>query len=127
MLQNADLVNDGETDMLITQMLLQSGQLTDYVADPGGTIFLPELNSFSWRVNPSTGTQWMPRPGPIPVGCLAPFSRGMYDWDDEGPRVYTFPDEAVLKPNQRVGMKIRSLSSKSQVVDVCVFGMLEVR
>jgi len=125
-LQDADLWNDGEHDLYVTQMLLQPGQLTTYTEDDY-TQFLPQLNGMSWRVNPSTGTPWMPRPESIPAGNIAPYNRAMYDWYDESPRVYTFPEETRLRPDQRVGIKIENLSSSDQVVDICLFGIMEVQ
>jgi hypothetical protein len=125
-LEDSDLWNDGEHDLYVTQMLLQPGQLTTYQED-SYTLYLPQLNGLSWRVNPSTGTPWMPRAEPIPSGNIAPFNRSMYDWNDESPRVYTFPPETRLRPDQRLGIKLQNLSSTDQVIDICLFGIMEVQ
>ena len=126
-LEDADLWNDGEHDLWVTQMLIQPGQICTYEDDSEYTQYLPQLNGMLWRVNPSTGTPWMPRAGVIPCGNIAPFNRAMYDWNDQSPRVYTFPPETRLRPDQRLGIKIENLSSTDQPIDICLFGILEVQ
>jgi hypothetical protein len=126
-LEDADLWNDGDSDLYLTQLLIQPGQLTAYTDASGYTEFMPHLNGVAWRVNPSTGTPWMPRPESIPAGNIAPYNRAMYDWADESTRVYTFPTETRLKPDQRLGLKLENLSSSDQLLDICLFGLLEVQ
>lgn len=126
-IESADMWNDGSSILYITEVLIQSYQLTDSLDSDDYTQFLPRLNETSWRINPNVGTPWMPRSEKIPSGCIAPFNRSMSDWNDESPRVYTFPPETVLKPDQRLGMEVENLSNKDQHVDICLFGLLEVQ
>ena len=126
-LENADLWNDGDSDLMITQMLIQPCQLNQNGVDSRLTIYQPEANVLTWRINPSSGTPWMPRSELIPAGNIAPFNRAFADWNDVGPRVYTLPPETILKPKQRLGLEIENLSEDDRELDICVFGMLEVQ
>jgi hypothetical protein len=125
-IHNADLFNDGKETIKMHEMVLTTSQLI--YAETAGTVFsAPELERVSWRVNPTSGPEWMPQSEPIPAGNIAPFNRGANDLTDRGPKAYVFPDGIRLNPRQRVGIKVGNLSStKTQTFDLCLFGLMEV-
>ena len=125
----ADMFNDGRTPMKLYEMMLTPGAFRCSVDSQTRYTTLYKyqaLNELAWRINPSSGVPWMPRPAPIPVGNIAPFNRGIWDFNDVGPRSYMFPPNTVLEPKQRLGVKVGNMSASDQTIDVCVFGLLEV-
>jgi hypothetical protein len=120
----ADLLNNGREDFIITQISADAGDCLY----PSGEIphYFYDLMSLAWKINPSSGVQWMPRERPIPIGCLAPFSR-MLDLFDIGPKAYVFPDNVILMPRQRLGIQVTELSDMTQSLHICLFGELEVK
>jgi hypothetical protein len=128
-IRHADMFNNGRSAMKLYEMMLTAGTLravSDSETHYATTYKYRTLNEVAWRVNPSTGVQWMPDPNPIPVGNIAPFNRAFWDFQDEGPRAYIFPPNTVLEPKQRLGIKVVNMSESAQTIDVCVFGLLEV-
>jgi hypothetical protein len=120
-LQSSDLFNRGDVDMYLYEMMLDALTMPlDLDED------LPACNNVAWRINPSTGVQWMPNALPIPAGNIAPYNRAPRDYLDLGPRVYEFPPDIVLKPRQRLGQRITNLTGALQTIDVCLFGTLKV-
>lgn len=120
---SSDLLNRGREDFIITSISVDTHT---YTGDIETGITKPQLTNVAWRINPATGIQWMPQPGPIPLGCIAPFTR-VYDQSDEGPKAYEFPKQIVLAPRQRLGVKFTDLSTSAQTVYVCLHGELEVQ
>jgi hypothetical protein len=121
MLDRADLLNNGRDTLYIQDMIMDGMEgLLDLET------FYPALDQLAWRINPSTGIPWMPRPRPIPVGCIAPHNRAEAGWLDEGPKAYEFPEDTILQPRQRLGIKITELSGVAQTLHVCLHGLLEV-
>ena len=126
-IRSADLFNDGRETMKLYEMMLTPAQL-HYTRANNVTKRLPQLNQISWRINPTSGPAWMPRPLPIPAGNIAPFNRAMFDMNDEAPRAYVFPEKTMLRPKQRVSIKVGNISATMpQTFDLCLFGMLEVQ
>lgn len=120
----ADLLNNGREDFMMTSLSVDSASAV--VEEGRDSTYFTTLTNIAWRINPATGIEWMPQPSPIPVGCLAPFSRP-YDLADEGPRAYQFTKNVVLSPRQRLSVKLTEVSAASQNVYVCLHGELEVQ
>jgi len=121
-MDSADLFNRGRESIWITRLLFKTPNWRDEDNDPYGR----GMVHIGYRVNPTFGTQWMPNPTPIPVGCLAPMVR-LYDDKDEGPRVRVFPANTYLYPRQRMGFTLQNITSQRQAVHLCLFGELEVK
>jgi len=119
-LEGADLFNDGENDAELTDMILQGFAMS------AGEVSVDTWDQVHWRINPTTGPQWMPDPDPIPVGCLCPFNRGIQDPSDVGPRAYAFPPGTILKPRQRISVEAYNYAADDQEFHICLFGYLEV-
>lgn len=117
---DADLFNDGEHPAIFTDMVLQGFAINEAQAS------FNTWDQVSWRVNPSTGPNWMPNPQPIPVGCLCPFNRGIADVFDVSPRAYAFPRDTVMHPRQRLSVEAFNYSASAQEFHLCLFGYLEV-
>lgn len=131
-LDAADLFNNGRDDMVLYEMMITGGcrRLSTYEGqngDPFGTTAWPFGTAHSWRINPSTGIEWMPDPNPIPAGNIAPWNRPQFDPWNAGPRAYVFPEDTVLKPRQRLSVKVGNIDDESVTFTVCLFGMLEVQ
>lgn len=119
-LDHPDLFNNGENDAVLRDMILNG-----FLKNEDNT----QVDTFDdvwWRVNPSGGVQWMPDPSLIPVGCIAPFNRALFDPSDVGPRAYGFTEYTKLKPRQRLSVEIQNHSASEQTVHLCLFGYLEV-
>jgi len=117
-LDDSDLYNDGESEILLHEMIL----------DARSAIIVDNAygNKARWRINPATGIQWMDYPELIPEGNICPFNRpGFAEWD-EGPRAYEFPKGTIMKRRQRMTLKITNLSDVVQTADIALFGYLEV-
>ena len=126
-IESADLLNNGRDPLYLTEMLITPCQIaTDSTGEYTSLMLAPQLNRLHWRINPSTGVPWMPRKALIPAGNIAPFNRAIWDFDDQAPRAMRFPEGTALKPKQAVSMEIRNRSTEPQVVDICLFGLLEV-
>ena len=119
-LDQADLFNDGEHEVIFSDMIVDA-----LSKDTAGTHY-PPLDRLHWNINPSTGVSWMPNPLPIPAGCIAPFNRTV-DTTDQGPRVYTFPPDTILRPKQRLSLEFQNLALDTQEFDIALFGYLEVK
>jgi len=131
-LDAADLFNDGGDDMLLHEMMLTGGcrLLSTYEGqngDPFGTAAWPFGTAHSWRINPTTGIEWMPDPTPIPAGNIAPWNRPQYDPWNAGPRAYVFPEDTVLDPTQRLSVKVGNVDDVAITLNVALFGLLEVQ
>jgi hypothetical protein len=118
-IDHPDMYNDGQHPCTLTDMILNGFFLNEQSVD------YDTLDQVSWRVNPSTGPLWMPDPAPIPVGCIAPFNRSLFDIHDEGPRAYVFPEGTILRPRQRLSVEVLNRDAE-QAIGVCLFGYLEV-
>ena len=119
-MEHADMWNDGEHPAIFTDMVLQG-----FLINEDETCF-DTYDQVVWRINPTTGVQWMPNPILIPVGCICPFNRALFDADDEGPRAYVFPEDTVMRPRQRLSVEVENISLSDQEFDICLFGYLEV-
>jgi hypothetical protein len=119
----ADLLNSGREDFIITSISVDA---MDHSAD--NTEVPPYFDpvAISWKINPSSGIQWMPRENPIPIGCLAPTSRYVGTFD-QYPLAYMFPENVVLMPRQRLGIQVTEVSDNIQSIHLCLFGELEVK
>jgi len=124
----ADLRNNGRDPVILTDMIFDSfmyGLLAGC---------LPSLSTLAWRINPSTGLEWMPDPEHIPAGCVAPFNRAMEDVNDIAPRVYSMPPRTMMKPKAELSVDLRMITDPGTTSDkisplkvhVCLFGYLEV-
>jgi hypothetical protein len=126
----ADLRNNGRDPVILTDMML------DPLMEEGllQVSQFPTLSELAWRINPSTGIEWMPDPEHIPAGCIAPFNRGNGDVADQAPRVYSMPPLTILKPKAELSVDLRFIYDAGQgaeytsslKVHVCLFGYLEV-
>ena len=119
-LDSGDLYNDGESDVHLHEMILDTGHIIQGAPS----------NSFgtksSWRINPATGVQWMDLAGLIPEGGICPFNRPGFALLDEGPRAYEFPAGTILRRRQRLTLDIDNLSDVAQTANLVLFGLLEV-
>ena len=128
-MDSADLYNNGQEAVNLTRIimkdvnLLGSGQARYY--DFTGT-------RIGYIINPTHGTAWMPGDDPIPVGNLAPMATSR-DATDVGPRVYLYPPNTYLYPDQRVHARFYSNRTPREgalhktKINVCLFGELEVK
>lgn len=129
-LNHADLYNNGQQEMMLHEMILaaQSRYPTgDNMPDPTTPWGIWPGTAISWRINPTSGPKWMPRPKPIPAGCIAPWNRLPLDIGDLGPRAYTFPEDTILHPRRRVGIRLRNRDAIDHTIDICLFGLMEVQ
>jgi len=121
-IDSADLMNKGREALYVKELIIDPDSYQGHVE--GETAV--NLNQVHWRINPSTGVQWMPRPNPIPAGNIAPFNRVTNDARDEGPKMYEFPRGTYLYPRQRIGMRVTEVAGAAQTIHLCLYGELEV-
>jgi len=113
----ADLLNDGEEDVLIDRM-----QFTHPYVE---TDAIPM--SMSWKINPLSGLPWMENF--IPISGLAPYVQ--YLQNPPAPSLGMLPysltplEDTYLYRKQRIGIKITPLVSDT-ILQVTLFGYLEV-
>ena len=119
--ESVNLFNDGDRNFYIDHVVLPM----DYPGNSGGERYA----KFSYLINPNTGIKFMPDSKPIPVGCIAPMCRTYSDLENEHPFVYHFPQNAVLKPRQRLNIEIESTYQYGAINPnyICLYGVLEVR
>lgn len=123
-IDSADLMNKGREAVYVKELVLDPESYEDSDAGTPATTDVI-LDQIHWRVNPSVGVQWMPRPNPIPAGNVAPYNRVRGDYYDTGPRVYEFPRGTYLYPRQRLGIRVTEVSAAAQTIHLCLYGEVE--
>jgi len=123
MIDSADLYNKGLTE--INMVNFSIGAKTVAVDEHQADIWDPTGTRTGWLINPTSGMSWMPAPQVIPAGNIAPLS-ALPDEGDNQPRVYTFPPNTYLLPEQHLSVKLTNYYSAILKVNVSVIGELEV-
>ena len=121
-MHSADLRNKGRREVLIERLIFKAFTYDVYGetgADESGTWI-------GYQVNPNVGTQWMPIDMPIPVGNLTPLARDE-NLLDRGPRVYLYPHDTWLYPNQSLSIKLSNESAVNASVNICMHTEVEVK
>jgi hypothetical protein len=141
---SADLVNDGEEDILIHEIGLAYPFDSYSVAHTVDSLGDPYLDLFAlysnYLINPINGPKWMPGSDPLPMMGVCPFD---FPWPLAGvsavipvlqvPAVYEFPEQTRLLRRQRLSVR---MSNNAKVTgsttipirtNVTLFGYLEVR
>lgn len=110
----ADLLNDGEEDVLV-----QSMQLTHPMTDMNGT-----LSGVYWKINPLSGLTWMD--SPVHVSGITPYAQDLFVRRGIIPFSLTPLEDTYLYRRQRFGIKLTPLLTEDQPVNLTLFGYLEV-
>lgn len=110
----ADLMNDGEEDVLIHSM-----QLTHPMADMNET-----LSGVYWKINPASGLPWMENF--VHVSGITPFAQDLFVRRGIIPFSLTPLEDTFLYRRQRFGIKLTPLVTEDQPVNITLFGYLEV-
>lgn len=137
----ADLVNDGQDDVLIDTLcfscpVLNAATITDQFGV--GKVAIGVYSEY--LVNPINGPKWMPGSSLIPIMGICP---GSLPWPMQNglqpivhpPAVYQFPSSTVLRRRQRLSVRMFNNAVVPEVapvsmpvrVDVTLFGYMEVR
>jgi hypothetical protein len=140
----ADLVNDGEEDILVHEIVLTYPErLAEYTLDSLGAPFLNLCALYSnYQINPINGPKWMPGAEPIPLMGICPRD---FPWPlgtannaivtrplVQVPAVYDFPAGATLLRRQRLSVRMNNNAIVAPAVNipirlnVVLFGYLEV-
>jgi len=123
-LRGAGLKNNGLKDVAVRHMNLSSGGYWGSSYDSFDLSLTYSL--LEWRINPTTGVQWMPDPSTIPVGAIAPYNRSYRDDEHVGPRVMEFADNIYMEPTQQLELGVYSEYTTDVSLGLCLFGYLEV-
>lgn len=123
-LRGAGLRNNGLKNVRLKHMSLSSGSSWGHDTEPPMDALAYSL--LEWRVNPTTGVQWMPDPSTIPVGAIAPYNRCFFDMQNIGPRVMEFADNIYMNPTQQLELGIYSDYEEDVSLGLCLFGYMEV-
>jgi len=110
----ADLLNDGEEDILI-----QSMQLTYPVEDMLGSNM-----GVYWKINPMSGVTWMD--SPIHISGITPYMQSQRNAFGIKSFSLTPLENTYLYRRQRLGIKLTPLVNENQPVNLTLFGYLEV-
>ena len=124
LLKSADLFNRGLGEINLVNMSM-SAKIWESNADEDAIIIDPTGSRVGWVVNPTSGMAWMPTDVGIPAGNIAPLTQ-MPDWGDYGPRVYTFPKNTYLLPEQHLSIKLTNVSSEKQSLNISLISEIEV-
>jgi hypothetical protein len=139
---NADLVNDGLSDVLIDTLCFTYPLLNVANVDSSAA-HQPMIGLYStYLVNPINGPKWMPGSDMLPLMGICP---GSLPWPVQQdlqpivhmPAIYEFPATAVINRRQRLNVRLFNRATHMHVpptpismpvtVDVTLFGYLEVR
>jgi hypothetical protein len=136
----ADLVNDGEEDILVHEIVLTYPErLAEYTTGP----FLNLCALYSnYQINPINGPKWMPGSEPIPLMGICPRD---FPWPlgtannaivtrplVQVPAVYDFPAGTTLLRRQRLSVRMNNNAIVAPAtnipirLNVVLFGYLEV-
>lgn len=112
--ESADLMNDGEEDILIHSM-----QLVNPMAD-----FSEMMMGTYWKINPTSGLPWMELP--VHITGLTPYVQHQAPYHGVLPYSLTPLEDSYLYRRQRFGIKLTNLISEDQPLNLTLFGYLEV-
>lgn len=129
-LDSADLFNKGRQEAYIDSLSVKTQLAAVLSSEPLATRYDTLLSRIRLVVNPTYGTAWMPTDEGIPVGNAMPMNVTT-DIPDVGPRVYLFPSNTMLYPEQHLSVRLYrqdTLQDASTIhsINVCLFGELEV-
>lgn len=111
---SADLMNDGEEDVLIHSMHLV------HPMDDFNNILMGTY----WKINPSSGLPWMD--APVHISGITPYVQGLQTQRGILSYSLTPVDDAYLLRRQRFGIKLSPLTGEDQPLNITLFGYLEV-
>lgn len=114
MIDTADLLNDGEEDIIV-----QSMQLTQPMDDVNDIIM-----GVYWKINPLSGLNWMD--SPVHISGITPYTQSVLLQRGITPFSLTPLEDTYLYRRQRLGIKLTPLVTEDQPVNITLFGYLEV-
>jgi hypothetical protein len=136
-LNAADLVNDGEEDVLLHSIVMtypqfNPGRFAINSQEPIPVQLAMTGVGPEYLINPINGPQWMPGSKTIPLLSICPLTCPVplnFDWSLFGhfPTVFEFCENTTLLRRQRLSVKFYDNVTLSHTLDVTLFGYLEVR